>query len=192
MSAQLIVQGTNSTWQAVLQSVHLCMTGVLNVSQLSTNAVAGSAGGGSHSVLASAKEPATLAHSYITDRGSFKPAPQPPRKAPTAPKNPVPAPFTQLGEEEVETEIRSSFDRYGYGDVAHEECSSQSTAEAEHDAEVQNVLQQWFKEQKHFQQNVALRRQHAHLSRQIAQLLTQKHLANKGSKRGVSTKATAL
>ena len=133
---------------------------------------AGGGGSGGHSVLASAMEPATLAHTYITDRGTFKPAPQPPRKAPTAPKNPKLPDFALLPDEEAETEIAQSLAQRGYG-------IPEGDQEMASDEEVGTLLQQWFREQKHFQENIALRRQHVHLSRQIA--LLQKHLAAAGT-----------
>ena len=126
-------------------------------------------------MLASAMEPATLAHTYITDRGTFKPAPQPPRKTPTAPKNPKLPEFALLGEEEAEAQLAQSLAGHGCAAVDGEQCHGQDGTGMITDEEVETVLQQWFREQKHFQDNAALRRQHVRLSRQIAQL--QNHLA---------------
>ena len=135
----------------------------------------GGGGAGSHSALASAMEPATLAHTYITDKGTFKPAPQPPRKAPTAPKHPKLPDFAQLSEQQAEAELVQSLDRHACAAEAVQ-SSGQVGAEVT-DEEVGTVLQQWFREQKRFQQNVALRQQHARLQRMVAQL--QKHLSGR-------------
>lgn len=120
-------------------------------------------------------EPATLAHTYITDRGTFKPAPQPPRKAPTGPKNPKLPDFALLPEEEAEAQIAQSLAQHGYVALEGEQSDGQTAEGMTSDEEVGTVLQQWFREQKHFQENLLLRRQHVRLSRQIA--LLQKHLA---------------
>ena len=136
---------------------------------------AGGGGSGGHSVLASAMEPATLAHTYNTDRGTFKPAPQPPRKAPTALKNPKLPDFALLPDEEAEAEVAHSLSQHGYSLLEGEQGAQGMMS----DEEVGTLLQEWFKEQKHFQENVTLRRQHVLLSRQIA--LLQKHLAAAGS-----------
>ena len=136
---------------------------------------AGGGASGGHSVLASAMEPATLAHTYITDKGTFKPAPQPPRKAPTAPKNPKLPDFALLPNEEAEAEIAQSLAQHGYTTLEGEQGIQGMLS----DEEVGMLLQQWFREQKHFQENVTLRRQHVRLSRQIA--LLQKHLATAGT-----------
>lgn len=140
---------------------------------------AGGGESGRHSVLASATEPATLAHTYITDRGTFKPAPQPPRKAPTAPKNPKLPDFALLPAKEAEAGIAQSLAQHGHTTPQGEQCSEQDGTATITDEEVRPVLQQWFREQKHFQENVALRQQHVHLSRQI--VLLQKHLAAAGT-----------
>lgn len=126
-------------------------------------------------MLVSAMEPATLAHTYITDRGTFKPAPQPPRKAPTGPKNPKLPDFALLPDEEAEAQIAQSLAQHGYVAVEGEQSDGQAAEGMTSDEEVGTVLQQWFREQKHFQENMLLRRQHVRLSRQIA--LLQKHLA---------------
>ena len=147
--------------------------------------LAGGGGAGGHSVLASAMEPATLAHTYITDRGTFKPTPQPPRKAPTAPKHPKVPNFAQLGKDEAETQLVQSLRRHVSATEAVQ-SSRQTGAEAVTDEEVGTVLHQWFREQKRFQQNVALRQQHAHLQRMVAQL--QKHLSGKGSEANAVTR----
>lgn len=140
---------------------------------------AGGGGSGGHSVLASAMEPATLAHAYITDRGTFKPAPQPPRKAPTVPKNPKLPDFALLPEEEAEAQIAQSLAQHGYVALEDEQSDGQGGEGMVSDEEVGAVLQQWFREQKHFQENMMLRRQHVRLLRQIAML--QKHLAAAGT-----------
>lgn len=148
--------------------------------------VAGGGGGGGHSVLASAMEPATLAHTYITDRGAFKPAPQPPRKTPTPPKNPKLPEFARLAEDEAEAQLLQSLAGYGCSTMAGNQSDRQTGSGALSDEEVAIVMQQWFQEQKRFQQNVALRRQHVQLSRQIAHL--QKHLAETAAEAGAKTK----
>ena len=124
-------------------------------------------------------EPASLAHTYITDRGTFKPAPQPPRKAPTAPKNPRLPDFALLPANEAEVELTQSLAQHGYSTMDDEQCNEQDGTATSIDEELGTVLQEWFREQKHFQENVALRRQHVRLSRQIA--LLQKHLAAAGT-----------
>ena len=145
---------------------------MLHVIKYASGYIAGGGASGGHSVLASAMEPATLAHTYITDRGTFKPAPQPPRKAPTAPKNPKLPDFALLSGEEAEAEIAQSLAQHGHGTLEGDQGMAS-------DEEVGTLLQQWFREQKHFRENVALRRQHVRLSRQIA--LLQKHLAAAGT-----------
>lgn len=147
---------------------------------------AGGGGGGGHSVLASAMEPATLAHTYITDKGAFKPAPQPPRKTPTAPKNPKLPDFAHLAEDEAEAQLLQSLTGHGCSTMAGDQSDRQTSSGALSDQEVGVVMQQWFKEQKRFQQNVALRRQHVQVSRQIAQL--HQHLAATATEAMAKTK----
>lgn len=149
---------------------------------------AGGGGSGGHSVLASAMEPATLAHTYITGRGTFKPAPQPPRKTPTAPKNPKLPDFACLTEWEAEAQLLQTLAGYGCNVIEGEQSERENGSGVVTDEEVGMVLQQWFKEQKRFQENVALRRQHKRLSKQLAQL--RKHLAGTGAKAG-ATRAKA-
>ena len=150
--------------------------------------IVGSGSGGGHSVLASAMDPSTLAHTYITDQGNFKPAPQPPRKAPTAPKHPklpVFALLTTAGEEKQFE--RSLSTEQGHVMADAEGFSRENDAHAMGEEEVQRVLQQWFKEQKHFQENMTLRRQRAHVMRQMAKL--QQHLLEKQSQPASKQKA---
>ena len=140
----------------------------------------GSGSGGGHSVLASAMDPSTLAHTYITDNGNFKPAPQPPRKAPTAPKHAKPPAFALLTAAEEEECLERDLAAGQEVSMAEGELPSwQSGKEAvgEEEGRVEAVMRQWFKEQKHFQENVALRRQHAHLLKRLAKL--QQHLLTK-------------
>ncbi|KAL0026860.1 hypothetical protein WJX77_007364 [Trebouxia sp. C0004] len=147
----------------------------------------GSGSGGGHSVLASAMDPSTLAHTYITDQGNFKPAPQPPRKAPTAPKHPKLPAFALLTSAEQEKQFERS---PGTGQDAvmagAEGFFVEGDAHAMCEEEVQRVLQQWFREQKHFKENMALRRQHAHVMRQMAKL--QQHLLEKQSQQASKPK----
>ena len=131
-------------------------------------------------------EPATLAHTYITDRGTFKPAPQPPRKTPTAPKNPKLPDFARLAEDDAEAQLSQSLAGYGCSALEDEQSDRQNGSGTLTDEEVGLVLQQWFKEQKRFQENVSLRRQNVRLCRQIAQL--QKHLTGAVTKAAVHTK----
>ncbi len=142
--------------------------------------IVGSGSGGGHSVLASAMDPSTLAHTYITDQGNFKPAPQPPRKAPTAPKHPKLPAFALLTSAEEEKQFERSLSTGPdavMGDA--EGFSGGDDTHAMSEEEVQRVLQQWFREQKHFQENMTLRRQRAHVMRQMAKL--QQHLLEKQS-----------
>ena len=142
--------------------------------------IVGGGSGGGHSVLASAMDPSTLAHTYITDQGNFKPAPQPPRKAPTAPKHPKLPAFALLTSAEEEKEFERSLSTGQDSVMADAEGSSgEDDAHAMGEEEVQRVLQQWFREQKHFQENMTLRRQRAHVMRQMAKL--QQHLLEKQS-----------
>lgn len=148
----------------------------------------GSGSGSGHSVLASAMDPSTLAHTYITDNGNFKPAPQPPRKAPTAPKHAKPPAFALLTAAEEEERLERDLHAGQEVSVAEGELpSGQSGRHAVGEEEgVETVLRQWFKEQKHFQENVALRRQHAHLSRRLAKL--QQHLLTKQKQQAAKSK----
>lgn len=139
-------------------------------------------------MLASAMDPSTLAHTYITDQGNFKPAPQPPRKAPTAPKHPRLPAFALLtsAEEEKQFERKLSTGQDAVM-VDAEGSSGEDHAHAMDEEEVQGVLQQWFREQKHFQENMTLRRQRAHVMRQMAKL--QQHLLEKQSQQASKQKA---
>ncbi len=122
-------------------------------------------------------EPSSLAHTYITDHGSFKPAPQPPRKAPTAPKNPKMPAFALLSRDEEEAQLQESVYAQPDVGVAGDEGSRGQSAEGVSEEDVHDVLRQWFREQKQFQENVTLRRQHAHLLRQLAKL--RQHVSEK-------------
>ncbi len=150
--------------------------------------IAGSGSGGGHSVLVSAMDPSTLAHTYITDQGNLKTAPQPPRKAPTAPKHPKMPAFALLTSAEEEQQIERSLSG---GQEAFMGDGGGSLGEGDAhvmgEEEVQKVLQQWFSEQKHFQENMALRRQRAHIMRQLAKL--QQHLSEKQSQQASKNKA---
>ena len=147
----------------------------------------GSGSGGGHSVLASAMDPSTLAHTYITDQGNFKPAPQPPRKAPTAPKHPKLPAFALLTSAEEEKEFERCLSTGQDSVMADAEGSSgEEDAHAMGEEELQRVLQQWFREQKHFQENMTLRRQRAHVMRQMAKL--QQHLMEKQSQQASKQK----
>jgi hypothetical protein len=150
--------------------------------------IVGSGTGGGHSVLASAMDPSTLAHTYITDHGNFKPAPQPPRKAPTAPKHPKLPSFALLTSAEEEQQFERSLGT-GQDAVLADAGGSlgENGAHAMGEKEVQRVLQQWFREQKHFQENMTLRRQRAHVTRQMAKL--QQHLMEKQSQQAFKQKA---
>lgn len=129
-------------------------------------------------MLASAMDPSTLAHTYITDNGNFKPAPQPPRKAPTAPKHAKLPDFALLtAPEEEECLERDLNDGQGVASAEGEMASGQGGSQTMGEEGVEAVLRQWFREQKHFQENATLRRQHAHLSRRLAKL--QQHLLMK-------------
>ena len=143
----------------------------------------GSGSGGGHSVLASAMDPSTLAHTYITDNGNFKPAPQPPRKGPTAPKHAKLPAFALLTAAEEEECLERDLDAVqGIAMAEAEVPSGQSGKHAMGDEGVEAVLRQWFKEQKHFQENVFLRRRHAQLLRQLAAL--RHHLSEKQKQQG--------
>jgi len=150
--------------------------------------IVGSGTGGGHSVLASAMDPSTLAHTYITDQGNFKPAPQPPRKAPTAPKHPKLPAFALLTPAEEENQLEKSLSTGQDAVMADAGGSSgEGDAHAMGEEEVQRVLQQWFREQKHFQENLTLRQQRAHIMRQMAKL--QQHLLGKQSQQASKQKA---
>ncbi|KAA6426215.1 MAG: hypothetical protein FRX49_04067, partial [Trebouxia sp. A1-2] len=139
----------------------------------------GSGGGGGHSVLASAMDPSTLAHTYITDQGNFKPAPQPPRKALTASKHPKLPAFALLTSAEEEKQFLTSLSTGQDAVMADAEGSlGEADEHAVGEEEVQRVLQQWFRKQKHFQENMMLRRQRAHIMRQMAKL--QQHVEKQG------------
>ena len=139
-------------------------------------------------MLASAMDPSTLAHTYITDQGNFKPAPQPPRKAPTAPKHPRLPAFALLTSAEEEKQFEMGLSTGQDSVMADDEGSSgEDGVHAMGEEEVQRVLQQWFREQKHFQENMTLRRQRAHVMRQMAKL--QQHLLEKQSQQASKQKA---
>ncbi len=132
-------------------------------------------------------DPSTLAHAYITDQGNFKPAPQPPRKAPTAPKHPKLPAFALLTSAEEEKQFERSLSTGPDAVMGNAERSlADNDAHAMGEEEVQRVLQQWFREQKHFQENMTLRRQRAHVMRQMAKL--QQHLLEKQSQRASKQK----
>ena len=150
--------------------------------------IVGSGNGGGHSVLASAMDPSTLAHTYITDQGNFKPAPQPPRKAPTAPKHPKLPAFALLTSAEEEKQFERSLSTRQDAVMGDAGASSEEDdVHAMGEEEVPRVLQQWFREQKHFQENLSLRRQRAHVMRQLAKL--QQHLMEKQSQQASKQKA---
>ena len=134
-------------------------------------------------MLASAMDPSTLAHTYITDQGMFKPAPQPPRKAPTAPKHPRLPAFALLTAEDEEEQLVRSLQAGQDIDMRAEEFRSQNAAHGLREEDVDIALRQWFREQKHFQENITLRRQHARVLRQLSHI--QRHMSEKKQQQAV-------
>ena len=142
-------------------------------------------GGGSQQhtspVLASAHEPDSLAASFSTDSGAFRPAPQPPRKAATPPKAPAGSASAQLMSHQAEQRLvaqlqqsESPFDTLRIDAHAHADANAGADAgasvAAESHSSIHTLLQKWFREQRRFDQNAELRKQCGLLSWQLQAL----------------------
>lgn len=137
-------------------------------------------GGGhqnSSGVLATAHEPDSLAASFSTCTGAFKPAPRPPVKTATPCKASQPLALTRethKAEEHFVAQLRDSDDMYSQPQTDNGELGE--LQDVGNDS-LSRLIQSWFKEQRHFSDNVQLRKQHSLLSWQLQKL--RKHLGER-------------
>ena len=116
-------------------------------------------------------DPSALAQSYNTDQGMFRPAPQPPRKGPTAPSDRKLPVLTQSSSSEEDEQLLHSLHDSQWVDAADgQESGHAACLQQPGDADIALLLKHWFLEQRSFQRNVTLQQQYSRLVQKLKRL----------------------